>query len=76
MKAFYALSVLLRDDAATAQLEKALQGLQAFEDSLPYEPHKTVCSDTPGALHEALAAKMRAQQKYRYTIVKYAALGE
>jgi hypothetical protein len=28
------------------------------------------------SLHGVLAAKMRAQQKYRHTIVKYAALGE
>jgi hypothetical protein len=28
------------------------------------------------SLHGAIASKMRAQQKYRYTLVKYAALGE
>ncbi len=54
-KAFYSLSVLIRDDAATAQLEKALQGLQAFEDSLPYEPHKTVSSDIPVGVYQVIA---------------------
>jgi hypothetical protein len=54
-KAFYSLSVLLRDDAATAKLEKALQGLQAFEDSLPYEPHKTVSADIPVGVYHVIA---------------------
>jgi hypothetical protein len=28
------------------------------------------------SLHGAMAKQMRAQQKYRYTVVRYAALGE
>ncbi|WP_232293915.1 hypothetical protein [Stigmatella aurantiaca] len=28
------------------------------------------------AVHGVLAARMRAQQKYRYTLVRYSALGE
>lgn len=55
LKAFYSLSVLLRDDAATARLEKALQGLQALEDSLPYEPHKTVSADIPVGVYQVIA---------------------
>ena len=51
-KAFYSLSVLIRDDAATARLEKAMQGLQAFENSLPYEPHKTVSTDIPVGVYQ------------------------
>ena len=37
VKAFFAVSVLLRDEAATAELRKALGGLQAIEDALPYD---------------------------------------
>ncbi|WP_224249314.1 NUDIX hydrolase [Hyalangium gracile] len=55
VKAFYSLSLLIRDDAATARLEKALQGLQAFENSLPYEPHKTVSSDIPVGVYQIIA---------------------
>jgi hypothetical protein len=54
-KAFYSLSVMIRDDAATARLEKAMQGLQAFEDSLPYEQHKTVSSDIPVGVYLVIA---------------------
>ena len=36
-KAFFAVSLLLRDEAATAELRKALGGLQAIEDALPYD---------------------------------------
>lgn len=69
VKAFYALSVLLRDDAATARLEKALQGLQAFEDSLPYEPHKTVSSDIPVGVYQVVADFAQARGTNTATIL-------
>jgi hypothetical protein len=68
-KAFYSLSVLLRDDAATARLEKALQGLQAFEDSLPYEPHKTVSSDLPVGVYHVIADFAQARGTNTATIL-------
>ncbi|HYI01064.1 NUDIX hydrolase [Hyalangium sp.] len=68
-KAFYSLSVLLRDDAATARLEKALQGLQAFEDSLPYEPHKTVSSDIPVGVYQVIADFAQARGANTATIL-------
>jgi hypothetical protein len=68
-KAFYSLSVLLRDDAATAKLEKALQGLQAFEDSLPYEPHKTVSSDIPVGVYQVVADFAQARGTNTATIL-------
>lgn len=69
VKAFYSLSVLLRDDAATAKLEKALQGLQAFEDSLPYEPHKTVSSDIPVGVYQVIADFAQARGTNTATIL-------
>jgi hypothetical protein len=68
-KAFYSLSVLIRDDAATAKLEKALQGLQAFEDSLPYEPHKTVSADIPVGVYHVIADFAQARGTNTATIL-------
>jgi hypothetical protein len=69
VKAFYSLSVLLRDDAATVSLEKALQGLQAFEDSLPYEPHKAVSSDIPVGVYHVVADFAQARGTNTATIL-------
>jgi hypothetical protein len=41
-KAFYSLSLLLRDQKASADLEKAILGLQELENALPHGPHKRV----------------------------------
>jgi hypothetical protein len=68
-KAFYSLSVLLRDDAATAKLDKALQGFQALEDSLPYEPHKTVSSDIPVGVYHVIADFAQARSTNTATIL-------
>jgi len=68
-KAFYSLSVLLRDDAATAKLVKALQGFQALEDSLPYEPHKTVSSDIPVGVYNVIADFAQARSTNTATIL-------
>jgi hypothetical protein len=68
-KAFYSLSVLLRDDAATAKLVKALQGFQALEDSLPYEPHKTVSSDIPVGVYNVIADFAQARGTNTATIL-------
>jgi hypothetical protein len=54
-KAFHALSLLLRDDAATTALRQAITGLQEMEDSLPYEPHKRVREDIPVGVYEVIA---------------------
>jgi hypothetical protein len=68
-KAFYSLSVLIRDDAATARLEKAMQGLQAFENSLPYEPHKAVSSDIPVGVYQIVADFAQARGANTATIL-------
>jgi hypothetical protein len=38
VKSFFALSVLLRDKEQSETLREAIKGMQAFENSLPYEP--------------------------------------
>jgi hypothetical protein len=54
-KAFHGMSILLRDDAATAQLRKNLSGLQAIEDALPYEPHKRVRDEISVGVYNVVA---------------------
>jgi hypothetical protein len=55
VKAFYSLSLLLRDEAATAELAKGLAGLQEVEDALPYEGKKKVRADIPIGVYEIIA---------------------
>lgn len=55
VKAFYAVSLLLRDEAATAELMRGLGGLQEIEDALPYEPKKRVRADIPVGVYEVIA---------------------
>jgi hypothetical protein len=54
-KAFYSLSVMLRDAKASAEVERAVGDLQAFEDSLPYEHKKKVRSDIPIGVYDIIA---------------------
>jgi hypothetical protein len=55
VKAFHSLSLLLRDDAATAALAKSLGSLQEIEDALPYSPHKRVRSGIPVGVYDVVA---------------------
>lgn len=55
VKAFPSMSLLLRDEAATAELAKSLGSLQTIEDALPYAPHKRVKSEIPIGVYEILA---------------------
>jgi hypothetical protein len=55
VKAFHSMSVLLRDDAATDELRKALGAIQSIEDALPYEPRKRVRDDIPVGVYEVIA---------------------
>lgn len=62
VKAFFGLNVLLRDREASAALREAVSGIQAFENSLPYEPEgwtggnkKTVREDIPVAVYNVVA---------------------
>ena len=55
VKAFYGMSIMLKNEKATAELLKALGGLQVIEDALPYEGHKRVREDIPIGVYEVFA---------------------
>jgi hypothetical protein len=55
VKAFYGMSVLLRDEARSAALAAALGGIQNLEDSLPYDRHKKVREELPVGVYNVIA---------------------
>ena len=55
VKAFHGMSVLLTNQQATEELRKALGGLQAIEDALPYANHKRVREDLPVGVYDVIA---------------------
>ncbi|MFL6248041.1 MAG: NUDIX hydrolase [Thermoanaerobaculia bacterium] len=55
VKAFHSMSIMLINEQATADLRKALGGLQAIEDALPYAAHKKVREDIPVGIYEVIA---------------------
>jgi hypothetical protein len=55
VKAFFSASILARDAEKSAALVSAMSGLQAIEDSLPYEHHKTVRSRIPVGVYSIIA---------------------
>jgi hypothetical protein len=54
-KAFFGASVLTRDARKSEALVDAMAGLQAIEDSLPYQHQKTVRSRIPVGVYEVIA---------------------
>ena len=54
-RAFYSLNVLARRPQETEALRRGLQGLQAVEDSLPYERRKRVREDIPVGVYDVVA---------------------
>jgi hypothetical protein len=54
-KAFHSASLLLQDEAASAEVRTALAGLQSIEDALPYDAHKRVKDDIPVGVYEVIA---------------------
>ncbi len=55
VKAFYGMSILLTNEKATTELRKALGGIQAIEDALPYANHKRVREDLPVGVYDVIA---------------------
>jgi hypothetical protein len=74
VKAFYSMSILLRDDAATEQLRKMLGGLQAVEDALPYEPHKRVRDEISVGVYDVVVDFGQARGTNTATILPNDAL--
>jgi hypothetical protein len=55
VKAFYAFNVLATRRQETDELRRAMKGLQALEDSLPYDRHKRVREDIPVGVYDVIA---------------------
>jgi hypothetical protein len=74
VKAFHAVSLLLVNQKATDELRKALGGLQAIEDALPYEQHKRVKEDIPVGVYDVIADFGQARGTNTATILPNDAL--
>ncbi len=55
VKSFFSMSLLVLDRERTATLRKAIKGLQALEDSLPYQHHKKVRENIPVGVYNVIA---------------------
>ena len=55
VKAFFSASILARDEDKSRALQNAIAGLQAIEDSLPYEHRKTVNTRLPVGVYNVVA---------------------
>lgn len=55
VKTFFAFSMLLTRQEETTALRQAMKGLQALEDSLPYDHHKKVREDIPVGVYDVVA---------------------
>lgn len=55
VKSFFAFSLLGKRGQETEALRQAMKGLQALEDSLPYEHHKKVREDIPVGVYDVVA---------------------
>lgn len=55
VKTFFAFSLLLTRRQETMALQQAMKGLQALEDSLPYNRHKRVREDIPVGVYDVIA---------------------
>lgn len=55
VKTFFAFSLLLTRQQETTALRQAMKGLQALEDSLPYNHHKRIREDIPVGVYDVIA---------------------
>lgn len=55
VKTFFSFSLLSTRREETEALRRAMKGLQALEDSLPYEHHKKVREDIPVGVYDVIA---------------------
>ncbi|MET1112471.1 MAG: hypothetical protein ABWX67_13190 [Allosphingosinicella sp.] len=54
-RAFYGLSLLATRTRESAELREAMKGIQALEDSLPYERRRRVMEDIPVGVYDVVA---------------------
>src|SRR3712207_6898351 len=57
VKTFFSLNVLSTQLEETAALRKALRGIQAVEDSLPYDAKKRVREDIPVGVYDVVRSE-------------------
>jgi hypothetical protein len=69
VKTFFAFSLLLTRQQETTALRQALKGLQAMEDSLPYDQHKRVREDIPVGVYDVIADFAQARGGNTATIL-------
>ncbi len=74
VKAFHSMSIMLANAKATEELRKALGGLQAIEDALPYEHQKRVKEDIPVGVYDVIADYGQARGTNTATILPNDAL--
>jgi hypothetical protein len=55
VKAFYGMSILVRDMEKSAALAEAITDIQQIENALPYSNHKTVRSNIPVSVYNVVA---------------------
>ena len=55
VKSFFAFSLLSTRRQETDELRRAMRGLQALEDSLPYKNHKKIKEDIPVGVYDVVA---------------------
>ncbi|MCM3900713.1 MAG: zincin-like metallopeptidase domain-containing protein [Pyrinomonadaceae bacterium] len=55
VKTFFSFSLLSNRRQETTALRQAMRGLQALEDSLPYENHKKIREDIPVGVYDVVA---------------------
>jgi hypothetical protein len=55
VKTFFSFCLFLTRQSETTALRQAMKGLQALEDSLPYQNHKKVREDIPVGVYDVIA---------------------
>ncbi|HEY0005864.1 MAG TPA: zincin-like metallopeptidase domain-containing protein [Pyrinomonadaceae bacterium] len=55
VKSFFSFSLLSQRQQETTELRRAMKGLQALEDALPYKQHKKVREDIPVGVYDVIA---------------------
>jgi len=55
VKTFFAFSLLSTRQQETTALRQAMKGMQALEDSLPYDHHKRIREDIPVGVYDVMA---------------------
>ncbi len=74
VKAFMSLSLLKRNEEASAKMAEAIESIQLVEDSLPYEHHKRVRRDIPVGVYEVIADFGQSRGRNTATILPNDAL--